>query len=69
MSYLGSKAVKGLAAGIGLVSESISAHKAKKVQQTQLSEEDNQPTRSLSEGSTRNSMSMKTDIPPKREPR
>ena len=55
MSYLGSKAVKGLAAGIGLVSESISAHKAKKVHQTQLSEEDNQPTRSLSEGSTRNS--------------
>jgi hypothetical protein len=55
MSYLGSKAVKGLAAGIGLVSESISAHKAKNVQQTQLSEEDNQPTRSLSEGSTRDS--------------
>jgi hypothetical protein len=55
MSYLGSKAVKGLAAGIGLVSESISAHKAKEVQQTQLSEEDNQPTRSLSEGSTRDS--------------
>jgi hypothetical protein len=68
MSSLGSKAVKGLAAGIGLVSESISAHKAKKGQQTQPNEEDNQPTRSLSEDSTRNSNKHHEDrkVPPER---
>ncbi|KAJ5311944.1 hypothetical protein N7508_002774 [Penicillium antarcticum] len=54
MSNLGSKAVKGLAAGIGLVSESISAHKAKKQEPRNIpNKEEKKPTGS-SESSTRN---------------
>lgn len=42
MAFVGQKAVKGLAAGIGLISESISSHKAKKESQTSQREENTQ---------------------------
>ena len=41
MAFVGQKAVKGLAAGIGLISESISAHKAKKEGSQSHTREDN----------------------------
>lgn len=44
MAFVGQKAVKGLAAGIGLISESISAHKAKKKgSQSSTREDSTQP--------------------------
>jgi hypothetical protein len=67
MSHLGSKAVKGLAAGIGLVSESISAHKAKKQgKQPQFHAQDSRPTRSLPQGSTHSSQREDGLVPPEK---
>jgi hypothetical protein len=67
MSHLGSKAVKGLAAGIGLVSESISAHKAKKQgKQPQFHAQDRRPTRSLPQGSTYSSQHEDGLVPPEK---
>ena len=49
MTFVGQKAVKGLAAGIGLISESISAHKAKKQSPQTNASEDNNPLETRSD--------------------